>query len=46
VRVGQPVQGERLRGGIGGVLADRICQVGGAGQGQRQAAPEGPGLLT
>ena len=41
VRADQAVQGERLRGGIGGVFADGIGQVDGAGQGQGQAAPEG-----
>jgi len=31
VRADEAVQGERLRGGIRGVLADGIGQVGGAG---------------
>jgi predicted DsbA family dithiol-disulfide isomerase len=41
VRAGQAVQGEGLCGGIGGMLADGIGQVGRAGQGQRQAAAKG-----
>jgi predicted DsbA family dithiol-disulfide isomerase len=40
VRAGQAVQGEGLCGGIGGMLADGIGQVGRVRQGQRQAAAE------
>ena len=35
MRGGQAVQGEHLRGGVCGVLADGVGQIGGAGQGQR-----------